>query len=198
VSALLMVLAACGSSSHPSPASAPSTSSAGAGGSASSSASSSGSATASRSGSGGSASNAKADPCSLLTQTEATAALAEAADPGKQADGPAPGCIWGATNGAHLADAVQVQIQDVAVFDGTLKSESDPQVSSTYSFETVNGLGDQALFQVPKTTGGAVAILLGFKKDGVAVYVSVNNQNLSTDQIKAADNKLAQEVAARM
>jgi hypothetical protein len=186
VSTLLMVLAACGSSSHPSSsATAPSGSSSGSGAS-------------STTVSGASASNAKADPCSLLTQAEATAALGEAVDPGKKSDAPVPGCIWGATNGAHVADAVQVQIQDVAVFDGTVKSESDPQVSSTFSFETVSGLGDQAFFQIPKATGGAVAILLGFKKGGVAVYVSVNNQNLSTDQIKAADNKLAEGAAARM
>jgi hypothetical protein len=195
VSALLMVLAACGSSSRPSSTTAPNNASAATGSSSGSSSDTVGSA---GSGSGGSAANATADPCSLLTQSEATAALGEAADPAKKTDGPVPGCIWGATNGAHVADAVQVQIQDVAVFDGTVKSESDPQVTSTFSFETVNGLGDQAFFQIPKTTGGPVAILLGFKKGGVAVYVSVNNQDLSTDQVKAAENTLAQEVAARM
>jgi hypothetical protein len=75
---------------------------------------------------------------------------------------------------------------------------SIPHVSAAYSFETVNGLGDQAFFQIPKTTGGAVATLLAFKKDGTAVYVSVNNQNLSPDQIKTADNKLAHEFEVRV
>ena len=183
----MLLLAACGSSSHST------TSASTASGSTAPSAGNS-----NASGSGGGAGKAKADPCSLLTKDEATAALSEQTDPGKTTDGPVPGCIYPATNGAHLTDAVQLQVQDTLVFDGTLKAKDNPQVASAYTFETVSGIGDQAFFQIPTTTGTAAAILLAFKKHGVAIYVSISNQNLSADQIKTADRQLAVAAAGRV
>ena len=180
-----LLVAACGSGSH-----STTTATTGAGGAASTA--------ATNGGSGGGAAKARANPCSLLTTAEAAAALGEQTDPGKPTDGPVPGCIWPATNGAHLADAVQLQVQDTFVFDGTLQSKDNPQVAAAYTFETVSGLGDQAFFQIPKATGTAQTILLGFKKDGVAIYVSVDNRNLSTDQLKAADQQLATAAAGRV
>jgi hypothetical protein len=182
------LLAACGSSSH-------STTTASVGASASTTTSAAG---GSGNSSGAGAGSAKANPCSLLTRDEATAALGEQTDAGKPTDGPVPGCIFPATNGAHLADAVQLQVQDIFVFDGTLQAKDNPQVASSFTFETVSGLGDQAFFQIPAATGTAVSILLAFKKKGVAIYVSVDNRNLSVDQIKAADRQLATAAAGRV
>lgn len=148
-------------------------------------------------GSGGSAkvAAARANPCVLLTQDEAQSAFGGQLDPGKANNDVVPGCDWSTAASSNFSDGVVVQIQDTGVFDGTKVGASQ----AGFSLQPVPGIGDDAFVQIPvNSTDPGALILLGFKKDGVAVYVNVINHSFSQDQIIAAEKQLAQLAASRI
>lgn len=138
---------------------------------------------------------ARANPCILLTQQEAQAAFGGQLDAGKANLDPVPGCDWPTSASSNFADGVVVQIQDTSVFDGTKIGASQ----AGFALQPVSGIGDEAFVQMPQnSTDPNALILLGFKKDGVAVYVTVTNHSFTQDQVIAAEKQLAGLAASRI
>lgn len=137
-------------------------------------------------------------PCELVTKDEAQSAYGAALNDGTPSNGSPPACVFGSSDLKRLSDNVQVQVQETYIFDGT-KSAAATGTQGAFKIDNVNGIGDDAFYQSSEGASGAARlILLGFKKSGVAVYVSVSNKDMSDDQIKSAERQLAEKVASRL
>ena len=144
-------LAACSSAGSPTATAAGAGSGAGGGG---------GTATQAAGGGSGGGGATTSDPCSLLTQQEAAAAVGSAVGPGTNAPD-SHECEWNFPNNDSptASGAITIQDGDLASFCG---KPSDPALG--LNIEPVSGIGDGACFTY--VTGTTVGSSLTFAKNG--------------------------------
>ena len=136
---------------------------------------------------------ANVDACSLLTSSQAGTAIGAQAKPGQHLLEPSKGeCIWtdGAKDDLDRRRVVLTIISQVA-FDHT-------KTSPTLKTESVNGVGDDAYYVVPK--GGAP--ILNVRKGGTYFQIKILNgfkvkPPLSADAIKTGELTLGKEAAGK-
>ena len=133
---------------------------------------------------------AAVDPCTLITQAEAAAALGGPVDPGKQAAAGASSCLWSANDPSKpiSADGVDVSVVTVSTFDKSHKA--GPGITVT----PVPGLGDEAYF----VDLGIGYMNLQVKKGSTAFTVTVMIHGASATSLMAADKSLAQLIVVRI
>jgi hypothetical protein len=127
------------------------------------------------------------DPCKLITQAEAAAALGASVDAGQQAAAGASSCLWSA-NKPISADGVDVAVTQVSTFDKSHKS--GPGITVT----PVPGLGDEAYF----VDLGPGYVNLQVRKGSTTFNVDVMIHGASNDVVMAADKSLAQLIVGRI
>jgi hypothetical protein len=137
---------------------------------------------------------ANVDACSLLTATEASAALEVPVQKGQHLMEPSKtACIW--TDAASISDIdhrrVSVSIMAQIAFDHT-------KTSPGLKTEPVSGVGDDAYYVLPKGGGP----ILNVKKGAVYIQIKVLNglkakPPLSEDAVKAKELTLAKAAAGR-
>lgn len=143
-------------------------------------------------GGGGQTSGSSVDPCTLLTDAHAAAALTKPSVQHKTADGPVAGCTWTPPdnpNGPLDTSIVIVNILDTTVFDGAKRAGSQQGLV----LEPASGVGDDAYYQ---TTGNLT--ILNVKKNGVCISVSVSNDAFNATQVKDAERTLALEAVSHL
>jgi uncharacterized protein YidB (DUF937 family) len=133
---------------------------------------------------------AAVDPCTLITQAEAAAALGGPVDPGKQAAAGASSCLWSGNDPSKpiSADGVDVSVTSVSTFDKSHKAGAGITVTP------VPGLGDEAYF----VDLGIGYMNLRVKKGSTAFTVTVMLSGASNDKLQAADKSLAQLIVGRI
>lgn len=133
---------------------------------------------------------ANLDPCKLITQAEAAAALGEPVDPGKQAAAGASSCLWSGNDPSKIVstDAVDVSVVDLSTFNESHKAGSGITVTP------VPGLGDEAYF----VDLGPGFVNLQVRKGSTAFTVDVMISGASNDKVEAADKSLAQLIVGRI
>lgn len=146
---------------------------------------------------------AEVKPCDLVTQEEAEAAYGGSLNPGEAQNNVVSTCVFTSTRTetARFADMVQIQVQPVYVFDGTKRADADgTTLENAVEIESVSGVGEEAFYQI--NTGNDISsagiTLLGFKKNGVAIYVSVSNLDFDLEKVKTAEKQLAEKAASRL
>jgi hypothetical protein len=133
---------------------------------------------------------AAVDPCTLITQAEAAAALGEPVDPGKQAAAGASSCLWSGNDPSKIVstDAVDVAVIDVSTFNQSHKAGAGITVTP------VPGLGDEAYF----VDLGMGFVNLHVRKGSTTFTVDVMLSGASNDKVMAADKSLAQLIVGRI
>ena len=133
---------------------------------------------------------AAVDPCTLITQAEAAAALGGSVDAGQQAAAGASSCLWSGNDPSKIAstDGVEVSVITVSTFDKSHKAGSGITVTP------VPGLGDEAYF----VDLGIGYMNLHVKKGSAAFTVTVMISHGATDKLEAADKSLAQLIVGRI
>lgn len=136
-------------------------------------------------------SDASLDACRLLTTSEASGVLGKAVDAGTPAEAVSKGCNWSASSSVGDLDLslLSILVMDRVVFDGTRRAGDVNGVR----LEPANGIGDDAYFQV---SGGLV--LLNVRRRDVYLSISVTNQSMTPDQIKAAERAAALNALPRI
>ncbi|MFM7064699.1 MAG: hypothetical protein ACKO04_14590 [Actinomycetes bacterium] len=132
------------------------------------------------------------DACSLLTSEQVSAVLGGPVDAPTPNSTPAStGCGWFSTSGKP-GDGVTLTIQPLVVFDGTVKVGG----ASGYSFEQVDGLGDDAFFLTPETT--STNPILSVKDGSTTFAVFVKQTGTPVEKIRAGEEQLARDVLAAL
>jgi hypothetical protein len=131
---------------------------------------------------------APADPCSLLTSAQVSAALGVSVGPGQTTGGRI--CRW-AERGARAgrgSPALVLTMQDAKAFDFA----KSPSKSANLVKAPAAGIGDDAVFN----TIGVVAATLTVKKGDT--YFELHVYGFPVDQTRNMETTLAKEVVANL
>lgn len=138
------------------------------------------------------------DPCALVTQAEAAAALGTAAKPA-EASTLQPACTYHAQvppGDTRAADLVSITIKDESSFQGPLHSKvftTEPVRVGDQAYYYWSGHVEMAIIQLMFTKHGSV-VLIGFTG-----HVSgAKAKALSVSEVKARELALATHAAARL
>lgn len=141
--------------------------------------------------------NSKVKPCELITKAEAEAAYGGSLQDGTSAPEPSVACIFGSTGTKNIADNVQVQVMSMVVWEGTKKTIGENK--NGFTIEAVSGIGEDAFIQTYKGESEiSRSIILGFKKNNAAIYISVKKADLTDEQTKEVEKTLAKKAADRV
>jgi hypothetical protein len=130
---------------------------------------------------------APADTCSLLTQTEASSVLGLPLLAGVHGGAP-QNCSWVESPGPNFTNKrIDLTLLDANGFD--IGKTPVPKMTKT----PVSGIGDDAYY-----SEGYTLTSLSVKKGNTAFVILVKFGTWSTDQRKAMEKTLAQDILARL
>lgn len=136
----------------------------------------------------GAANAGTADPCSLLTQAEVSAALGEAVDGGALSDSDPHECIWTAT------ESLTTALIGTNIALSSFQHDEDTGSSNGISVTKVSGVGDDAYYL------GAAALQTLYFRNGDRVFSTHVSASLTqaADAVEAAEKQLAIDALARI
>jgi hypothetical protein len=129
------------------------------------------------------------DPCSLLTQAQASAALGGPVGPGKSIAGSV--CQW-QQQGKPGAELLKLDVNVV-----TVERYNRAKSVTIGTVMPVSGLGDDAYFATIKT-GPTTVATLNVKKGDAAVIIRVSGGTKPVDEYEAKEKAVAQAIVPKL
>ena len=127
------------------------------------------------------------DPCTLVTEAQATTAAGVTVTKVDQSSPVGtPQCFF-SSDSAH--ESVDLQVDTSSASYDSMKKVAGTQ--GVAAIEPVSGVGDDAFFDFAL---GETRPSMRVKNNGVYYFINVKNDALSADQIKANEQALAQQV----